>query len=220
VDTTNPAYRAVLVREGAAPGILPLCGNIPIEIMPPMPARGEWAAGIFGTIHPQFDVRACVSVLAAGAQASRRKLRVLGFGRVGAHGRRVLTELGQLGSRRYTVEILGERPPDEISRLLQSLDLGIATHPWALIGKSGAVAAMLDHGLPVMVARDDWQLRVGPTPPPLGDPLVGRLADIPSELLAGWLGRRREPKSRLPALASAFLARLSPQPQESPLVQQ
>ena len=58
-----------------------------------------------------------------------------------------------------------------------------------------------------------------PTPPPLRDPLVVRLADTPSELMAGWLARRRPPQSRLPALASAFLARLD-SVQDSPLLQQ
>jgi hypothetical protein len=219
IDTSNPAYRATLIREGCTPGILPLCGNIPVEPMPPAPHGDEWVGGIFGTVHTQFDPRPCLSALARGAKASKRTLRILGFGRLGAHGDALFAQLKTEYNGRIALENLGERPPSEISSLLQSLDFGIGTHPWALIGKSGAVAAMLDHGLPVIVPRDDWALREPPTPPPLRDPLVVRLSDTPSELMAGWLARRRPPQPRLGALASAFLSRLN-SIQDSPLLQQ
>jgi hypothetical protein len=35
----------------------------------------------------------------------------------------------------------------------------LATSPRQAIQKSGSVAAMLEHGLPVLVTRDDWRLR-------------------------------------------------------------
>ncbi|MGC4072105.1 MAG: hypothetical protein QM760_06230 [Nibricoccus sp.] len=210
IDTTNPAYRDALIREGCTPGVLPLCGNIPIEPMPSAPRGAEWVGGIFGTVHTQFDPRSCISALARGAKAAKLTLRILGFGRLGTHGEKLFAQLqDEYKNRHIVLENLGERPQAEISRLLQSLDFGIGTHPWALIGKSGAVAAMLDHGIPVIVPRDDWSLRVPPTPPPLKDSLVVRLSDTPSELMAGWLSRRRPPQSRLPALGSAFLARLN-----------
>jgi hypothetical protein len=47
----------------------------------------------------------------------------------------------------------GELPTDLISSYLQSADFGVATSPLSLIGKSGSVAAMLEHGLPVVVSR-------------------------------------------------------------------
>jgi len=37
--------------------------------------------------------------------------------------------------------------------------LGLATTPLQIIQKSGSVAAMLEHGLTVLVNRDDWHLR-------------------------------------------------------------
>ena len=54
---------------------------------------------------------------------------------------------------------LGERSLDEISRFFSYLDFGVSTTPLALIGKSSCVAAMLDHGLPVIVNRDDVHFR-------------------------------------------------------------
>jgi hypothetical protein len=47
----------------------------------------------------------------------------------------------------------GELPTVLISSYLQSADFGIATSPLSLIQKSGSVAAMLEHGLPVVVSR-------------------------------------------------------------------
>ena len=101
--------------------------------------------------------------------------------------------------------LLGEKSPDEVSQLLQTLDFGIATHPWALAGKSGAVAAMLDHGLPVIVPRDDWTLRHKPFPVPSINPLMTRLSEMPPELMAGRLAWRKPPKARLPEIAQKFL---------------
>src|SRR6201995_2483307 len=87
--------------------------------------------------------------------------------------------------------VVGEKEPAELSRLLQTLDFGIGTHPWALLGKSGAVAAMLDHGLPVIVPRDDWVLRVRPLAVPAIDRLAVKLSDMPAELMAGRIARKR-----------------------------
>jgi hypothetical protein len=42
---------------------------------------------------------------------------------------------------------------------IQTFDLGLATTPRQVIQKSGSVIAMLEHGLQVLVTRDDWRLR-------------------------------------------------------------
>ena len=48
----------------------------------------------------------------------------------------------------------GELTTDSISHELQNSDLGVCTTPYDILGKSGATAAMLEHGLPV-IAFDD-----------------------------------------------------------------
>lgn len=65
---------------------------------------------------------------------------------------------------RANVVVTGERSSQEISRILQTLDIGIATTPRQVIQKSGSVAAMLEHGLKVLVIRDDWRLRGADAP--------------------------------------------------------
>ena len=54
----------------------------------------------------------------------------------------------------FFIERTGELSTDLISEKLQECALGVSTTPYDVIGKSGATAAMFEHGLPVM-AYDD-----------------------------------------------------------------
>ena len=176
--------------------------------MPTAPDPQQWCGCIFGTVHPQFDPKRCFDALIAGASVSHRKLRILGVGRLGEYGEKMFTQLEARYRGKLEAAVLGEKNAGEISLLLQALDFGIATHPWALAGKSGAVAAMLDHGLPVIVPRDDWALRRKPIHVSAIDPLMIKLSEMPPELMAGRLARRHAPAPRLPVVAAAFLSSL------------
>lgn len=209
IHTSNVIYQTVLAREGCTAQILPLFGNIPIdEIVPQVPNPTEWIGGIFGTVHPQFPPIPCFDILVEGARASGRRLRMLGIGRMGAYGESMFAELNAEYGDQLVATVIGEKTPQEVSRLLQTLDFGIGTHPWALIGKSGAVAAMLDHGLPVIVPRDDWVLRNRPIEVPPIDKLLVKLSEMPPELMAGRLARKQAPAPRLPGITWAFLESL------------
>jgi hypothetical protein len=103
---------------------------------------------------------------------------------------------------------LGEQSAADISQLLQNADFGIATSPWQLIGKSGSAAAMLDHGLPVIVNRDDWHLRSEIAKMDAQDPLLHRLDDsLEDQLVAGLT--KRKPVHRLPAIAAQLIQKMS-----------
>lgn len=209
IHTSNITYQTVLAREGCTAHILPLFGNIPIpEVVPPVPNPTEWIGGIFGTVHPQFPPIPCFDILVEGAKASGRRLRLLGIGRMGEYGENMFAALNSEYGERLVATSLGEKDPAEVSRLLQTLDFGIATHPWALLGKSGAVAAMLDHGLPIIVPRDDWALRNRPIDVPAIDNLIIPLSEMPPELMAGRIARKQAPAARLPGIAWAFLESL------------
>ena len=43
--------------------------------------------------------------------------------------------------------LFGELDEDEISQYLLALDYGLTSTPWDLVGKSGTIAAMVEHGL-------------------------------------------------------------------------
>jgi len=221
LHTTNTAYQLALAHYGWPAEILPLFGNMPVLPVKPYLARAElrelvgptlppeprWVGAIFGTIHPQWRPEPTLTFLREVSAAARRPVALVAIGRVGAHGQRLLQHLAADGDA-IEVFSLGPQTPEKISHLLQACDFGVATHPWALIEKSGTTATLLEHGLPVLVPRDDWQPRHG-TIAGARDSLLQRLADLTPESFPRWLGARRPPEAILPALAARFIGHLS-----------
>ena len=138
--------------------------------------------------------------IAEAAEHAGRAVTLISIGRIGT-GESLWRDLQSRYGRRFSFARLGERSQAEVSRFLQSIDFGIATSPWQLIGKSASTAAMLDHGLPVIVSRDD--VDIGVRELEAHDPLLRRM----SETLPQWLEqvRRRPPRDRLASLAARFI---------------
>jgi hypothetical protein len=157
--------------------------------------------GLFGTINPQWSAERLLAACAGG----EKKPVILSIGRIGDGGAEMLRQTQERNGVRCID--LGEQPSARISQFFQEIDLGVATSPWALIGKSGSVAAMLEHGLPVVVPRDDWKLRVGPTPEPTAHPLLFKLDERFSAGLPAGLPRLPM-RADLPAIARQILASL------------
>ena len=173
VQTQTEPYRQVLTREKIPASVLPLISNVPYVkgdgwaglLEPLLAAAGQpanrtefYLAGIFGSVHPEWSAEEAVKVLLPLAQKSQKRLVLVFLGR----NNLTSAAFNELKSRlRGRAEIIttGERSIAEISQMLQALDLGLATSPRQAIQKSGSVAAMLEHGLPVLVTRDDWRLR-------------------------------------------------------------
>jgi glycosyltransferase involved in cell wall biosynthesis len=206
--TSNPLYCELLRSSGIHAQILPLPGNIPIADMHGADARG-WLlqrlaapsasallAGVFGALHPGWAQASGLSELEQTCRRLQRQLLVVHFGRPGAEGDAVWSHLTRELGKRVEFARLGELPAPEVSRVLQGLDLGIATSPWPLIGKSGTVASMLEHGLPTVVTRCCYGLRRGAAPPPAPHPLLYRFDDeLIGKLARGEL-RRQAPRPR------------------------
>lgn len=222
IHTSNAAYAHALAGDGWHAQLLPLFGNVPIA--PPLTdARSALAAWLpattkvsplvvvtFGTLHAQWQPLACVQWLRATAHRHGRAPVLLAVGRTGGHADAILQVFRRAG---VLVVATGELAPTALSHVLSAADCGIAPHPWALIGKSGAAAAMLEHGLPVLVPRDDWKLRDhGPSsaPPDALDPLLVRLAGLDAARTDAWLAARRTPHSGLARTTDDFLAALIP----------
>jgi hypothetical protein len=102
---------------------------------------------------------------------------------------------------------LGEQPAVRISELLNTADFGIATSTLPLIGKSGTAAAMFDHGLPVIVNREDCRWTCAQPVEDRQAALIIRMGDgLRSRLGAA---RRVPPVWRLPEVASRWRAALT-----------
>lgn len=221
VHTSNPVYVELLRRNAVSARELPLPGNIPVVepesgwlettmrsnrlIGPESFARDDWwVAGVFGTIHPHWDAAQWIEQLCDLAREQRKRLLVLHLGYTPEAGAAAWKRLANDYAARGAFLALGAQSAERISTVLQNLDFGIATSPWTLIGKSGSVAALLDHGIPVMVPRDDWKLRRGPTPEPTSHPLLFRGEEFFRALRGGRLTRRK-PEPRIRSIAEQML---------------
>lgn len=174
VHTQTDPYCQVLNREMIPASVLPLISNVPYvpgygwtglletlltESGGPWPERSKlYLAGIFGAVHPEWNAEQAVNNLLPLVQKSQKRLVLVFLGRNNLSPEK-FKALKTMLQDRVEVVSTGERTVAEISKILQSLDLGLATSPRQAIQKSGSVAAMLEHGLPVLVTRDDWHLR-------------------------------------------------------------
>jgi len=179
VASSNAAYVAMLERCGVEAQVLPMFGTLAVAAPPerdwlfarvraafPEMMRREdlWIVAMFGALHPVWPPRPIFDVLAAGAAAVGRKLVVVSAGRLGA-GEELWTQIQRDFGDRVHFLRLGEQPPQIVSEFLHSADFGLSTSPWEIVGKSASTACMLDHGLPVIVNRDDVRLTRHDSPP-------------------------------------------------------
>lgn len=216
LHTSNTTYQRILAHQGWSADVLPLFGNLPIAparpdaLAPWLPGggRGGWLVAVtFGTLHPQWEPEIAAARLRELAARRGQSLLLLACGRPGAHGPGLLRRFASAAGA--AVAATDELPAERLSAILQAADCGIAPHPWALLGKSGAAAALLEHGLPVLVPRDDWRPRhdLPSSGAPGYDPLCARLTDLPEASdWEAWLSRRRIPQSRRSEVAAKFLS--------------
>jgi hypothetical protein len=157
---------------------------------------------MLGSLYPVWSPEPLFSGIAEAAARAGRRVAIASIGRLGP-GEQLFAQMAARYAGRFSFAALGERSPEEISTFLQSIDFGIATTPWSLIGKSGTAAAMLDHGVPVVVTRNDGSTVDGAVPDPLLYPLD---RNLPRWLLEA---RGRPPHERLPDIAQRFLRELA-----------
>jgi len=149
VQTSNAGYLAVLRQHGVKATCLPLFGSVPLPLEDAMPADDGWTFGMFGTLHPVWPPRPLLDLL----QATGKRIRIEHAGHMGS-GENLWQRMGaQWPGIEFHAH--GPQPSGELARIFSRWNFGIATTPWEIIGKSASVAALLDHGLPVIVNRDD-----------------------------------------------------------------
>jgi hypothetical protein len=174
IHTQAESYRIVLNRENIEASILPLFSNIPNisgdgwgTLLEPLVTKasgkrqdrtGLYLAGILGRVAPEWNAEQTVATLLPLVQRFHKRLVLVFCGRNNLTAE-AFDKLKHACRNRAEVVIAGERTIPEISRILQAVDIGVATTPRQIIQKSGSVAAMLEHGLEVLVTRDDWRLR-------------------------------------------------------------
>jgi len=220
IHTSNRGYQELLRAHRVKAGVLPLFGSIPIADTDAMRWLGPLLAGVgcdaavsranwwlfvvFGTLHPVWPSEPLMGRLQQAAETAGRRIAVISIGRLGS-GESVWRTLETRYGSRIPMLLVGEQPDSRISEVFKNVDFGIATTPWALLGKSGSVAAMLEHGLPVIVNREDAIPGIVGMPDADGSLVIRLDAQFACRLIEA---RRAEPQSRRSMVAARFLADL------------
>jgi hypothetical protein len=181
IQTSTAYLRDVLARTGLEATILPLFGNIPVDVAADrtwlsrvlVAAGGPdttidrdafWIFGIFGSIPAHWPVERLLDRLREIARGAKRRVLIVSAGQAGA----AASHLFERWRERFPgieFHILGPKSQSEISAFLQSIDFGLSPYPESLLGKSGAAAAMFEHGVPVIVGWGDSPSAIPATDP-------------------------------------------------------
>lgn len=175
VHTHAEPYRRALLEAGIEVRSLPLPSNLPVAVKPDNGFVWEQfsAAGmavneadreslavflVFGHVPPEWDPDRLLPELEAYRRRSGRKPVLFFSGRGGLDDKRREQIWAVAGAYGVTCVSAGFLPAEQVSALMQFADFGVATVPFALWQKSGVVAAMRAHGLPVIFTRfdGDW----------------------------------------------------------------
>lgn len=158
VHTHSRTYLELLKHHGIPARHLPIISNIPVvnqdKAYKDIHETGPMYFLIFGFISPGAPVRQFASELKAFAIAHDRELKIIFAGRNGAHLGEWLQAFDTNG---ISYEQKGVLSVEQLSDLMNDSDIGISTTPMSLYEKSGSVAAMFKHGLPVINVAVDWE---------------------------------------------------------------
>jgi glycosyltransferase involved in cell wall biosynthesis len=199
IHTSNLVYVHLLSRYGITAKHLPLFGSVPVVQAEKVSPRSDQVLrlGIFGSLHPEWSPDEMLAQL----KTLEKPIQLSHIGRIGPGETRWKDLTERYGSE-IELSRLGERSLAEISQFFSFIDFGVATTPLALIGKSSCVAAMLDHGLPVIVSRNDVHFRGMPNPDLISDLLIPLDERFLERVKSA---RRRNPQAQLPQVADQFL---------------
>jgi hypothetical protein len=223
IHTSNLAYIMMLQQLGVSAKCLPLFSNIPISaknaddwLLPQLRDIGLkvysenrdqfWLFGIFGTIHSAWSAEPLFTYLNQAGIQNHRKIIILSIGRLG-YGETIWKQISQTYCHQFSFLQLNEQLPHKISEFLNSIDFGISTSPYLLVGKSGTTTAMLEHGIPVIINRDDFKLS-SCSSLQYNDPLLFKMDnDLPDSLINKLT--RKPTHLKLPDIANSLISELT-----------
>lgn len=160
VHTQSMLYHAHLKKLGYDVNHLPLFSNIPViktdekKTLSRSNSSDPICLILFGTIHPQAQITALIEQVVTFSQEAKRVFKLILVGKCGCHQDAWISAFNETG---ITVEVFGEQAPEMISELLSEADIGISTSALPIIDKSGTVAAMFAHDLPVLCVGKNWK---------------------------------------------------------------
>ena len=154
ITSSNAAALDRLKQAGVPVMFLYLFGNMPYSSNSKATTKGQTLkVAFFGTLYADFRYDKLGNFFSALTNTSGKKLEIILIGRQREDaGSDHLYSMCK--KNEFLIEKTGEVSTNLISEQLQECSLGVSTTPYDVIGKSGATAAMLEHGLSVL-AYDD-----------------------------------------------------------------
>ena len=174
----------------------------------PLEERSDWwILGFFGSIHEDWEVERSIAPVLQAAKELGKKVSVLSLGRLG-EAERKWDKIQEYKKNDVQWVRVGELDSGEMSLCLHGLDYGLTSTPWDLVGKSGAIAAFLEHGVPVFVSVEGG---TGNAPLVIGKPyrhLIHRTdASLRDKLVSGL--SKTPPRESLSMVTDLFLQQLA-----------
>lgn len=147
-------YCHQLKKLGWQAELLPLFGNIPLVNSNKIKRKKpDMHFIVFGSIYPGAPVKDFAQELARYSQRGSVPVTVVFAGRNGIEQKHWVDSCQYAGLQ---VQILGEQPSAILSEVFTNSDFGIVTTPVLLAEKSGTVAALMEHQLPVLCVAQSW----------------------------------------------------------------
>jgi hypothetical protein len=164
IHTQTHVYLEKLGKLGYKAYYLPLFSNIPF-FEPGTISKSEdkyidqekkLLFVLFGGIHGNAPVAQLASDLVLYEKANKTRIILVIIGRSGPMQKQ-WTSIWALNG--LEIVLMGEQSPRVISKVLHSANIGISTTPIQLAEKSGSVAAMREHQLPILCVSRAWKAR-------------------------------------------------------------
>ena len=153
ITCSNSAALDRMRQTGVDAKYLYLFGNIPYSPSKKDDSLNRLNIVFFGTLYERFPYDQLVKVLFPISQSLKKQIHIKILGRQrDSEGLEYLKNVSQ--KHGFAISQSGELSISKISEELQRSDLGVSTTPYDILGKSGATATMLEHGLPILAFDD------------------------------------------------------------------
>lgn len=157
INTQTNLYQQKISKLGYVADLLPLFSNVlnvsENEVGTIVKKSGEEVVFVlFAGIHFGAPVKSFIKELKNEVQESFR------FIFVGSCGDSINEWISVLEIEEISYEVKGFCSNQEVSEILSESSYGVTTTPYLLVQKSGSVAALLEHHLPVICVSRKWEV--------------------------------------------------------------
>jgi len=149
IHTQSKIYQNCLYTIGITADYLPLFGNISVKKGKQKRVDTAIVFVVFAGIHEEAPFEDFIKDLSQTKNVSKFKF-------IGRNGARLSIWTHILDKYKINYEVIGEASPEKISTILTNADYGISSTPYKLSDKSGVVAAMREHQLPIITVARPW----------------------------------------------------------------